>query len=175
MISISMLTAFLLPAFFNLSNTLLIPIDPTIIQLPALNSSSLTLRPWPSAPFRFSVPKTPASLTFSVRINAYGPPGPSPTIEAEKLLKRLASNVLRVPAAPYERLRDFNESATGVEARFVATGSGFGYGVVRTQAATLFDRLRQLTRVHGAVGVTSGEIEVGGRVVETFELEWMFE
>ncbi len=56
----------------------------------------------------------------------------------------------------------------------MATGTGYGYGVVRTQAATLFDRLRQLTRLHGAVGL-NGEVEVSGMVVERFELEWMFE
>lgn len=170
-----MLAAFLLPIFFALSNTLSIPTNPTIIQLPTQNSTSLNLRPWPPAPYRFSVPKSPTFLSFSVKLGAYGPPGPSSTIEAERLLKRLADQVLPVPAAPYERMHDFNESASGVEARFEATGRGYGYGVARTQAATLFDRLRQLTRLHGAVGVLGGEIEVNGRVVERFELEWMFE
>lgn len=170
-----MLAAFLLPALFAFSNALSIPINPTIIQLPAQNLSSLTLSPWPPAPYRFSVPKSPTFLSFAVKLNAYGPPGPSSTIEAERLLRKLASQVLPVPAAPYERIHDFNESASGVEARFLATGTGQGYGVARTQAATLFDRLRQLTRLHGAVGFADGEIEVAGRVVERFVLEWMFE
>lgn len=170
----NILAVFLLPALFAFSTALSIPTNPTIIQLPAQNLSSLTLSPWPSAPYRFSVPKSPIYLSFAVKLNAYGPPGPS-TIDAERLLKTLANQVLPVPPAPYERIRDFNETAAGVEARFVATGTGYGYGLVRTQAATLFDRLRQLTRLHGAVGFADGEIEVAGRVVERFELEWMFE
>jgi len=174
MISRNLLAAVLLPTFFALSNALSIPTDPTIIQQPAQNFSSLTLSPWPPAPYRFSVPKSPAYLSFSVRLTAYGPPGPSSTIEAEALLKTLAKQVLLVPAAPYERIRDFTESASGVGTKFTAIGQGIRYGVARTQVATLFDRLRQLTRVHGAVG-WNGEMEVDGKVVEKFTLEWMFE
>lgn len=171
-----MLLGFILPALFTSSTCLSLPTTPTILQRPGQNTSSLTLKPWPSTPYVFSVYDSYPFPSYWIKINAYGAPGPSNTTLAAEILEEL-NNRIFLDIMPKTVIQNRNFSVPGLAARFmVPKEQGYGHGISPWQVWELLARLHQFTIDHGAVGIQGEKSLVkGGKVDERFELEWMFE
>lgn len=164
----NMLAIHLLPTLFALSTPLSIPSPPTLLHLPPLNAASIQNTPWPPAPFRFSL-STTLPLTMNIlSYGARGPPNPGATILLKALFEKFSAE-----GDESDRILNHTESAFGITAKFGTAGTGAG--ITRLQAGAVFRRIWGLTIVHDAIGIEKCEIEMGGVVVEKFELEYRFE
>lgn len=164
---------YLFPALITLSTSLSIPNSQTL-NLPPHNPSPLIAphtienTPWPPAPFHFTLSTT---LPLAMTVLGYGVPGP-PNPDSTALLKTLSQQMLSGGEGT-DKILNHTESAPGIKANF-NTGAN-GVGITRVQAEAVFRRIWGLTIVHGAVGIERCEIEMAGKVVEKFDLEYMFE
>lgn len=104
-------------------------------------------------------------------IKAYGPPGPYNPF-AIRLLEKITQQI-SAAGDSYDRIKDHTERAAGIVGTFTAVGDEGG--ISRLQASTVLARIWGLTIVHGAVGLRDCEMEMAGKVVERFELEYRFD
>lgn len=160
----------LLPPLIALSTTLSIPTTPSLFQLPSLNttSPSLSADPWPNAPYHFPLS---TKLALWMTITSYGGTGPSNPM-ATGLLKQLYKQIEN-GGSPDDQILYKEYSEPGIKATFSVKEEE--PGVNRTQAMTVFRRIWGITIKHDAVGIEESVIELGGKRLGHFRLEYLFE
>lgn len=171
-----MLIGLLLPALFTLVTSLSISTNPTSLQLPAQNTSSVAVSsPWPSTPYAFSVSDSFPFTSYWVSITGYGAPGPSNTTQALEVIDDLKKKIISA-TVPREVVFDQAFSVPGLAVTFKAPDAKGVSGIDAWQINGLLVRMQAYTRAYGAMGVQGGKtLGENGKFMEMFELVWMFE